>query len=98
MGTFNVRVIGLVWSVIQASSPTYAHKNSLKIGEFFLRAKLVVKSHLTLAFTERKKQPTPVKEIERKDEEEWSLKDVVFVEDSKTLPVGKVIKVTNFFG
>ena len=49
-------------------------------------------------FAERKKQPTPVKEIERKDEEEWSLKDVVFVEDSKTLPVGKVIKVRNFFG
>ena len=61
-------------------------------------AKVVVKSHLTSAFTERKKQPTPVKEIERKDEEEWSLKDVVFVEDSKTLPVGKVIKVKNFFG
>ena len=59
---------------------------------------LSLPSVLKLLFTERKKQPTPVKEIERKDEEEWSLKDVVFVEDSKTLPVGKVIKVKNFFG
>ncbi len=35
-----------------------------------------------------------MKEIERKDEEEWALKDVVFVEDNKVLPVGKVIKVS----
>ncbi|CAK9828628.1 E3 ubiquitin-protein ligase hyd [Anthophora retusa] len=32
-------------------------------------------------------------EPERKDEEEWQLKDVVFVEDVKTAPIGKVIKV-----
>ncbi|XP_043261279.1 E3 ubiquitin-protein ligase UBR5 isoform X2 [Colletes gigas] len=32
-------------------------------------------------------------ESERKDEEEWQLKDVVFVEDVKTVPIGKVIKV-----
>lgn len=32
-------------------------------------------------------------EAERKDEEDWHLKDVVFVEDVKTLPIGKVIKV-----
>ncbi|XP_043283698.1 E3 ubiquitin-protein ligase UBR5 isoform X2 [Venturia canescens] len=32
-------------------------------------------------------------EPERKDEEEWQLKDVVFVEDVKTVPIGKVIKV-----
>ena len=30
---------------------------------------------------------------ERKDEEDWHLKDVVFVEEVKTLPLGKVIKV-----
>ncbi|KAG7207185.1 hypothetical protein KM043_008872 [Ampulex compressa] len=32
-------------------------------------------------------------EAERKDEEDWQLKDVVFVEDVKTVPIGKVIKV-----
>ena len=44
---------------------------------------------------ERKKQSvTPVKELEnKKDEEDWALKDVVFVEDVKTVPIGKVIKV-----
>ncbi|CAH1775507.1 unnamed protein product [Owenia fusiformis] len=42
----------------------------------------------------RKKQPTPVKEIEKREEEEqWPLKDVIFVEDIKTVPVGKVLKV-----
>lgn len=45
---------------------------------------------------ERKKQPTPVKEVEKKDEEEWPLKDVVFIEDIKTVPVGKVLKVCVF--
>ena len=34
-----------------------------------------------------------MKEIERKDEEEWNLKDVIFVEDLRTIPVGRVIKV-----
>ena len=32
-------------------------------------------------------------EFERLDEEEWSLHDVIFVEDSKNVPVGKVLKV-----
>ncbi|XP_012274394.1 E3 ubiquitin-protein ligase UBR5 isoform X2 [Orussus abietinus] len=32
-------------------------------------------------------------EPERKDEEDWQLKDVVFVEDVKTVAIGKVIKV-----
>ncbi|KAK2167028.1 hypothetical protein LSH36_32g04006 [Paralvinella palmiformis] len=41
----------------------------------------------------RKKQPTPVKEVEKKDEEEWSLKDVIFTEDIRTVPVGRVLKV-----
>jgi hypothetical protein len=45
-------------------------------------------------FIERKKAPTPSKEIEKqKDEESWPLKDVIFVEDIKTVPVGKVLKV-----
>ncbi|XP_076167112.1 E3 ubiquitin-protein ligase hyd isoform X2 [Ptiloglossa arizonensis] len=43
----------------------------------------------------RQKRVTPRNEgeTERKDEEEWQLKDVVFVEDVKTVPIGKVIKV-----
>ncbi|XP_015437397.1 PREDICTED: E3 ubiquitin-protein ligase UBR5 isoform X2 [Dufourea novaeangliae] len=36
-------------------------------------------------------------ESERKDEEEWQLKDVVFVEDVKTVPIGKVIKVDGYY-
>ena len=42
---------------------------------------------------------TPVKELlmtERRDEEEWSLRDVIFVEDIKTVPVGKVVKVSSY--
>jgi hypothetical protein len=43
---------------------------------------------------ERKRQPTPAGgEVEKKDEEEWALKDVVFIEDVKTIPIGKVLKV-----
>nr|XP_031849236.1 E3 ubiquitin-protein ligase UBR5 [Nomia melanderi] len=34
---------------------------------------------------------------ERKDEEEWQLKDVVFVEDVKIVPIGKVIKVDGYY-
>ncbi|KAH0951982.1 hypothetical protein HN011_005163 [Eciton burchellii] len=43
----------------------------------------------------RQKRMTPRSEgeSERKDEEDWQLKDVVFVEDVKTVPIGKVIKV-----
>ncbi|XP_012151178.2 E3 ubiquitin-protein ligase hyd isoform X2 [Megachile rotundata] len=43
----------------------------------------------------RQKRVTPRNEgePERKDEEDWQLKDVVFVEDVKTVPIGKVIKV-----
>ena len=35
--------------------------------------------------------------MEKKDEEEWPLKDVVFFEDVKTVPIGKVLKVIIFF-
>ncbi|KAJ8321996.1 hypothetical protein KUTeg_000467 [Tegillarca granosa] len=45
------------------------------------------------ASLKRKKAPTPVKEVEKKDEEAWPLKNVIFVEDVKTIPVGKVLKV-----
>ncbi|KAL3890879.1 hypothetical protein ACJMK2_003152 [Sinanodonta woodiana] len=45
------------------------------------------------ASLKRKKAPTPVKEVEKRDEENWPLKNVIFVEDIKTVPVGKVLKV-----
>ncbi|KAK9512923.1 hypothetical protein O3M35_001231 [Rhynocoris fuscipes] len=38
-----------------------------------------------------------VKEDEKKDEMVWPLRDVVFVEDVKSLPVGKVLKVDGAF-
>jgi len=45
-------------------------------------------------YLERKRQPTPASsEIDKKDEEEWPMKDVVFIEDVKTVPIGKVLKV-----
>jgi hypothetical protein len=40
-------------------------------------------------FVERQKRLAPKGEdTEKKDEEEWQLKDVVFVEDVKSVPVG----------
>ena len=41
----------------------------------------------------RHKRSAPKEEAERIDEEEWLLQDVIFVEDSKNIPVGKVLKV-----
>lgn len=49
---------------------------------------------MIVCFLERKRQPTLTNEPEKKDEEEWPLKDVVFIEDIKTVPVGKVLKVS----
>ena len=40
-----------------------------------------------------KKRSAPKEEPEKIDEEEWNLKDVIFVEDSRNMPIGKVIKV-----
>ena len=52
------------------------------------------KSLNNLIGIERKKVVTPKNDNDdRKDEEDWHLRDVVFVEDVKTLPIGKVIKV-----
>ncbi|XP_066593371.1 E3 ubiquitin-protein ligase UBR5-like isoform X2 [Prorops nasuta] len=43
----------------------------------------------------RQKRAAPRSEgdSDKKDEEDWQLKDVIFVEDVKTVPIGKVIKV-----
>ena len=50
--------------------------------------------YLILDSVERKKAPTPLKDLDKKDEENWPLKNVIFVEDVKTVPMGKVVKVT----
>jgi hypothetical protein len=45
-----------------------------------------------------KKNPSVKEGNEKKDEEEWNLKDVVFVEDSKNIPMGRVrINFVQFF-
>ncbi|XP_054273224.1 E3 ubiquitin-protein ligase UBR5 isoform X2 [Macrosteles quadrilineatus] len=41
----------------------------------------------------RPKRPAVKEDAEKKDEENWFLKDVIFVEDVKSLPVGRVLKV-----
>ncbi len=41
----------------------------------------------------RQKRSAPKDCPEKVDEEEWSLKDVIFIEDSKSVPTGRVIKV-----
>lgn len=35
-------------------------------------------------------------ESDRKDEEDWQLKDVVFVEDVKTGPIGRITNCTKY--
>ena len=52
-----------------------------------------VPSPAPTASTRRHKRSAPKEEVERIDEEEWPLQDVIFVEDSKNIPVGKVLKV-----
>lgn len=44
-----------------------------------------------------KKNPAVKDGGEKKDEEEWQLKDVIFVEDSKNIPIGKVLKIDGSF-
>lgn len=56
-----------------------------------------IKCLTILWFLERKKAPTPLKDFEKKDEENWPLKNVIFVEDVKTVPMGKVVKVRGVF-
>ncbi|ESN90470.1 hypothetical protein HELRODRAFT_71154 [Helobdella robusta] len=41
----------------------------------------------------RKQISTWTNEMDRKDEEDWHLKDVVFIEDVKIIPTGKVLKI-----
>uniref|UniRef100_UPI00358E0F24 E3 ubiquitin-protein ligase UBR5-like isoform X5 n=1 Tax=Myxine glutinosa TaxID=7769 RepID=UPI00358E0F24 len=49
--------------------------------------------HSHLLHTERKRPLLGTREEEKHNEEQWPLKDVVFVEDVKSVSVGKVLKV-----
>ena len=46
--------------------------------------------------TERKRSGDGDVIYERSNEEHWNLRDVIFVEDVRNVPVGKVLKVTCF--
>ncbi|XP_063230682.1 E3 ubiquitin-protein ligase UBR5 isoform X3 [Bacillus rossius redtenbacheri] len=48
---------------------------------------------ITTSHKRQKRLVPKGEETEKKDEEEWQLKDVVFVEDVKSIPVGRVLKV-----
>lgn len=51
---------------------------------------------MSLLTTGRKRKASAwVNDSDKKDEEEWCLKDVIFVEDVKTVPLGKVLKVSS---
>ena len=47
----------------------------------------------TILLDFRQKRSAPKEEPEKMDEEEWNMKDVIFVEDSRNMPIGRVIKV-----
>ena len=64
---------------------------------------LIVKQQLkwlppSLATGRKRKASAWVNDSDKKDEEEWCLKDVIFVEDVKTVPLGKVLKVCRLIG
>ena len=62
----------------------------VEIDIFIHIQQIIILSFVT--FSERKKGPvTPIKDDER--EERWPLKQVVFVEDVKTVQLGRVLKV-----
>lgn len=46
----------------------------------------------------RAKRSAPKEESEpKKDEEQWMLKDVVFVEDTRSIPIGRILKVDGYY-
>ena len=47
----------------------------------------------SMNMTRRQKRSAPKEEPEKVDEEDWNLKEVIFVEDSRNMPIGRVIKV-----
>ena len=63
----------------------------LSLYTFFLILNFILKSFFPVFF--RQKRSAPKEEPEKIDEEEWNMKDVIFVEDSRNMPIGRVIKV-----
>ena len=47
-------------------------------------------------FLERKKDPS-LEAADDKSIQDWDLKDVIFVEDKRNIPVGRVLKVDDYF-
>ncbi|XP_022696858.1 E3 ubiquitin-protein ligase UBR5-like isoform X3 [Varroa jacobsoni] len=45
----------------------------------------------------KRKKPARADDCDRTEEEEWALKDVVFVEDVKNVPIGRVVKVDGLY-
>lgn len=58
---------------------------------------ILISHFIDLSFTERQKRMTVANSDsncdQRKDEEEWLLRDVIFVEDVRSVPMGRVLKV-----
>ena len=50
----------------------------------------------SLLISERKKDPS-LEATDDKSIQDWDLKDVIFVEDKRNIPVGKVLKVCFIF-
>ena len=77
----------------------YRGLNFLNWVYFFYLAAAAVAAVVTSSgpssVVRRQKRSAPKEEPEKVDEEEWSLKDVIFVEDSPNFPmIGRVLKVT----
>lgn len=49
----------------------------------------------SILISERKKDPS-LDSAEDKSVQDWDLKDVIFVEDKRNIPVGKVLKVKTY--
>ena len=50
---------------------------------------------IPILISERKKDPS-LDSAEDKSVQDWDLKDVIFVEDKRNIPVGKVLKVKTY--
>ena len=48
---------------------------------------------MTFLSIERKRSPENAAEDAQTTEEQWNLKDTIFVEDVRNVPVGRVLKV-----
>lgn len=63
--------------------PVYESLTHIILGSLSVSER---QKRLTVSGTEQGQEP-------RKDEEEWMLRDVIFLEDTRTVPVGRVLKV-----